>query len=59
MLTVIPHRSRTVSAIFPVTSNGVTSTSIRWLSVPPLISCNPPACNTSASVLALSMIARA
>ena len=35
LLTVIPISSRRCSASLPVTPSGVTSTSIRWLSVPP------------------------
>ena len=55
MLTVIPHRSIAASAIFPVEPTAVTSTNIRWLSVPPLIKRSPPLINSSASTLALSM----
>ena len=56
LLTVMPQRLQRRFGDLPPMPSGVTSTSIRWLSVPPLTSVSPPAASTSASVLALSMI---
>jgi hypothetical protein len=59
LLTVMPHLPSVSSATLPLMPSGVTSTSIRWLSVPPLTNDRPPAARTSARVLALARIWRA
>ena len=59
LLQVIPQRSSVSSASLPPIPSGVTSTSMRWLSVPPLTSFTPPAAKASASALALATTCRA
>ena len=44
LFTVIPAASRACSAALPLTPFDQTSTSIRWLSVPPETILNPPRC---------------
>ena len=59
LLTVIPALSSAFSAIDPVSPSGVTSHSIRWLSVPPVASFTPPVNSVSASTRAFATICRA
>ena len=56
LLTVMPALPSAASAAFPVRPRENTSTSIRWLSVPPLTRRNPPATSTDDSRLALTTI---
>jgi len=58
-LQVMPARSKLSSAALPVTSLGVRSTTIRWLSVPPATMFMPAAPRASASTLALAITWRA
>ena len=53
LLTVIPISSRRCSASLPVTPSGVTSTSMRWLSVPPDTTRAPSPATVSARTAAL------
>src|SRR6185503_6151024 len=56
LLTVIPTSSRRLSASLPVTPRGVTSTSMRWLSVPPDTTRAPRSAMASASSAAFSIV---
>ena len=58
LLTVMPTSSRSASASLPVTPSGVTSTSIRWLSVPPETIRAPRSARASASTAAFSTVRR-
>ncbi len=58
LFTVIPTSSSSASASLPVTPSGVTSTSIRWLSVPPETMRAPRAASASASTAAFSIVRR-
>ena len=58
LLTVIPISSRRCSASLPVTPSGVTSTSRRWLSVPPDTTLAPSPATVSASTWALATVRR-
>ena len=58
LLTVIPISSRSCSASLPVTPSGVTSTSIRWLSVPPETSRAPRSRELGARTAAFSTVRR-
>ena len=49
LLTVMPARPSAASATLPVSPRENTSTSIRWLSVPPLTSRNPASARAAAS----------
>ena len=57
LFTVIPISSRRCSASLPVTPSGVTSTSIRWLSVPPETT-RAPIRRASRQTAAFSMVRR-
>jgi hypothetical protein len=56
LLTVIPASSRAFSATFPVMPFENTSTSIRWVSVPPDTSRQPSPASVAARTLALATI---
>ena len=58
LLTVMPTSSRRCSASLPVTPRGVTSTSMRWLSVPPDTSWAPRSASASARTAAFSTVRR-
>ena len=58
LLTVMPALSRAASATLPVIPFEKTSTSIRWLSVPPLTRRNPAATSAAASREAFATICR-
>ncbi len=58
LLTVMPALPSAASAALPVMPFENTSTSIRWLSVPPLTRRNPAADSDPASRLALATICR-
>jgi len=58
LLTVMPALPSAASAAFPVRPFENTSTSIMWLSVPPLTSLNPPAAIAAASRAAFAAICR-
>src|SRR6266550_2293329 len=58
LLTVIPISSRRCSASLPVTPSGLTSASMRWLSVPPETSRTPRSERVAASVAAFSTVRR-
>ena len=56
LLTVMPTSSSSASASRPVTPSGVTSTSARWLSVPPLTSRAPASASVWARTRAFSIV---
>ena len=58
LLTVMPALPSATSAALPVTPFENVSTSIRWLSVPPLTSRKPCAVSAAASRAALATICR-
>ena len=58
LLTVMPALPSAASATLPVMPFEKTSTSIRWLSVPPLTSRKPCADSAAASRFALATICR-
>ena len=58
LLTVIPISSSRCSASLPVTPSGVTSTSRRWLSVPPETTRAPSPASVSAMTRAFSIVRR-
>lgn len=58
LLTVTPISSRSRSASRPVTPSGVTSTRMRWLSVPPEMTRTPSPASVSARTAALAIVRR-